>query len=189
MTLPGLHEAAADAPRRGKDILEVLEEAANSIASALKAATPPRVAAVYAMLASAGALPVALRGGPPPLSPVKYADFAADVIARLEAAGLYEEARPLRRALTSGRLPVYDLARSYLLGDLDFVASVSRDLGTAEWLGKVLAATIAAGSARAVRMLLEERGSLPAPAREAVCPVCGRPLVYGQCSFCLYARR
>ncbi|BES81944.1 hypothetical protein [Pyrodictium abyssi] len=189
MTLPGLREAAVDAPRRSEGILGVLEEAADRIAGAAKAATPPRVAAVYAMLASAGALPVALRGGPPPLSPVQYADFATEVIARLETAGLYEEARPLRRALMSGRLPVYDLARSYLLGDLDFVASVSRELGAAEWLVRILAATVAAGSARAVRALLEERGSLPAPAREAVCPVCGRPLAGGQCSFCLYARR
>ena len=189
MTLPGLREAAAASPRRGKDILGVLEEAADRIASAAKAATPPRVVTVYAMLASAGALPVALRGGPPPLSPVQYADFATDVIARLEAAGLYEEARPLRRALMSGRLPVYDLARGYLLGDLDFVASVSRGLGAAEWLVRVLAAAVAAGSARAVRALLEENGSLPAPAREATCPVCGRPLAGGRCGFCLYTRR
>ncbi|HID42021.1 MAG TPA: hypothetical protein EYP33_07730 [Pyrodictium sp.] len=83
------------------------------------------------------------------------------MIARLEAAGLYEEAKPLRRALMSGRLPVYDPARSYLLGDLDFVASVSKELGAAEWLVRVLAAAVAAGSARAVRALLEERGACP----------------------------
>ncbi|HID42020.1 MAG TPA: hypothetical protein EYP33_07725 [Pyrodictium sp.] len=62
-TLPGLREAAVDAPRRGEGILGVLEETADRIAGAAKAAAPPRVAAVYAMLASAGALPVALRAG------------------------------------------------------------------------------------------------------------------------------
>ena len=189
MALPGLSEAVAAVPRRRADLLGVLEEAADRIAEAAKTVMPARAASLYAVLASSRALPVAVRGGPPPLSPVQYADFAADVIARLESAGFYEEARPLRRALMSGRLPVYDLARSYLLGDLDFVASLSRELGAAEWVSALLAATVAAGAARAVRAVLEEDGSLPDPGLGATCPVCGRPLAGGRCGFCLYARR
>lgn len=189
MTLPGLSNAITSAPKHHSELLGTLEEVADRMSEVMKSVMPQRAVNLYAMLASSKALPVAVRGGPPPLSPVQYADFTADIIARLESTGFYEEARPLRRALMSGRLPVYDLARSYLLGDLDFIASVSRELGAAEWIVTFLAAAVAAGAARAVRAVLETNRSLPAPSRDTTCPVCGRPLENGHCGFCLYAQR
>ncbi|KSW12029.1 hypothetical protein CF15_04420 [Pyrodictium occultum] len=183
--LPGLREAVEAAPRGGRELLTVLEELADRMALAARRTAPGKAVEVYAMLARAGGLPVAVRGGPPPLSPAQYADFAAETIARLESSGFYEEARPLRSALAAGRLPVYDLARSYLLGDTGFVDHVAEEAGAPAWLVRVLAATLAAGAARAVRLLLEEREALP-EARGGACPVCGRPLVEGRCGFCGY---
>ncbi|HID40568.1 MAG TPA: hypothetical protein EYP33_00230 [Pyrodictium sp.] len=189
MPLPGLLNAVAYAPRHRGELLEMLEETANKIVEVMKTTMPRHAINLYTMLASAKALPVAVKGGPPPLNPLQYADFAADIIARLESTGFYEEARPLRRALMLGKLPVYDLARSYLLGDLDSIVSVSRELGAAEWIVAFLAAAVAAGGARAIRAMLESDGSLPAPGQDAACPVCGRSLENGRCSFCLYAQR